>query len=117
MKKRLLCLVVIGLLVLAFGAVAGATPPMLADLPGPVAGSSPVLVSPAWAARGDVVNPTVSAVAPASAYNDIDTAVTITGAGFATDLTGTMLPTATLGTTPLTNVTLVDATTLTAMVP
>jgi len=101
-KKRLLCLVVIGLLVLAFG---------------PVAGSSPVLVSPAWAARGDVVNPTVSAVAPASAYNDIDTAVTITGAGFATDLTGTMLPTATLGTTPLTNVTLVDATTLTAMVP
>lgn len=61
--------------------------------------------------------PTVSAIEPATAYNDIDTAVTITGTDFATDATGTVPPTASLASTPLTNVTFVSATTLTATVP
>lgn len=61
--------------------------------------------------------PMVIAIAPASAYNDIDTAVTITGADFATAAGGTVLPTATLSGVPLTDVAFVSATTLTATVP
>ena len=48
---------------------------------------------------------------PLGGHNDIDTSVTITGADFAAT------PTVSLGSTPLTNVTLVDSTTLTATVP
>ena len=101
MKKLLLCLVLIGLLVLALGGVAGATPPTL---------------------TADPIAPTVSAVEPSSAPNDIDTPVTITGTDFTAvmDDTGTVVltpPTASLGGTPLTNVTYVDSTTLTATVP
>ena len=101
MKKLLLCLVLIGLLVLALGGVAGATPPTL---------------------TADPIAPTVSAVGPSSAPNDIDTPVTITGTDFTAvmDDTGTVVltpPTASLGGALLTNVTYVDSTTLTATVP
>ena len=61
--------------------------------------------------------PTVSAVFPASAYNDIDTTVTIAGTDFAAASAGTIVPTVTLGTTPLTNVAFVNDTALTATVP
>ncbi len=61
--------------------------------------------------------PTVNAIGPSTAYNDIDTPVTITGTDFSTDATGTIPPTATLGTVALTDVSFVDATTLTAEVP
>ena len=64
-----------------------------------------------------VPGPTVSAVEPASAANDIDVSVTITGADFATDLTGTVPPAVTLGGTALNDVTFVDSATLTATVP
>jgi photosystem II stability/assembly factor-like uncharacterized protein len=64
-----------------------------------------------------VPGPTVSAVEPASAANDIDVPVTITGADFATGEAGAMAPTVTLGDTALANVTVVDSTTLTATVP
>ena len=91
MKKLLLFLVLVGLLALALGGTVGAQPPTVSDPPGPVAGSSPVLVSAAWAARADVVSPTVSAVDPGSAANDLGTPVTITGTGFALDVaTGTI---------------------------
>jgi hypothetical protein len=53
----------------------------------------------------------VTAIDPATATNDIDTTVTITG----TQLAAT--PTASLGTTALTNVAWVSSTTLTATVP
>jgi photosystem II stability/assembly factor-like uncharacterized protein len=68
------------------------------------------------------VNPAVSVMDPASAPNDIGTSVTITGADFAAvmDGAGTSVvtsPTASLGATALTNVTWVNATTVTATVP
>jgi len=55
--------------------------------------------------------PMVSAIQPTSAYNDIDMPVTITGSDFVST------PTITLGSTALTDVAFVDATTLTATVP
>jgi photosystem II stability/assembly factor-like uncharacterized protein len=55
--------------------------------------------------------PTLSGIAPANAYNDLDTAVTITGSDFVAT------PTVSLGSTALTDVTFVNATTLTATVP
>jgi hypothetical protein len=61
--------------------------------------------------------PTLSAVSPSSAYNDIDTTVTITGTDFATDASGTIPPTATLGSAALADVTFVNSTTLTATLP
>ena len=61
--------------------------------------------------------PTVSTVSPSGADNDIDTPVTITGTNIATDGTGTVPPTVRLGTTALLEVTVVNATTLTATVP
>jgi hypothetical protein len=67
--------------------------------------------------QADVVNPTVTAIDPATAYNDIDARVTITGAGFATDGTGVIPPAVTLGGVQLTDVTFVDDTTLVANVP
>ncbi len=57
------------------------------------------------------LNPTVSAIAPVTGTNDIDTSVTITGSDFAAN------PTVMLGTTALTNVAVVSSTTLTATVP
>ena len=51
------------------------------------------------------MTPSVTAIDPASAANDIDTPVTITGTDFATDDTGTIQPTASLGDTALTDVT------------
>ena len=87
MKKLLLSLTVVGLLLLALGGVAGAK---------------------ALTAQS---TPAVIAVTPASAPNDIDAPVTITGAGFAPSAT------ASLGTTALTGVTFVSSTTLTATVP
>ncbi len=62
------------------------------------------------------VPPTVTRLEPTSAFNDIDTRITITGADFAVDESGTP-PAASLGTTPLTEVTWVDTQTLTATVP
>ena len=57
----------------------------------------------------------MSAIDPATAYNDLDTTVTITGGDFATG--GGTPPAVPLGATALTNVTFVSATTLTATVP
>jgi photosystem II stability/assembly factor-like uncharacterized protein len=62
------------------------------------------------------VSPTVITIAPLSAFNDLDTPVTITGTDFTADLSGTP-PTINLGSVALTNVTLVDSATLTATVP
>jgi photosystem II stability/assembly factor-like uncharacterized protein len=98
MKKLLLSLTLAGLLALALGGTTSAH-------------ENPSLFSPAWVALADQVIPTVSALDPASAANDIDTSVTITGTGFAAT------PTASLGSTPLKNVAWVNATTLTATVP
>ncbi len=64
-----------------------------------------------------VPGPTVRAIDPASAANDIDVPVTISGSDFATGEAGTVAPTVTLGGTPLTDVTFVDSATLTATVP
>ena len=97
MKKRLLYLTLVCLFLLALGGTAGAQPPTPASL-----ATSP---------------PTVSAIDPATAYNDIDTLVTITGADFSTDATGTILPTATLGSIPLIDMTFGGATSLAATVP
>ena len=117
MKKLVLCLIVVGLLVLALGGTASAKPPTLTSFATAVASTNPSSLSPAWAALADPINPTVTAIDPASAANDIDTVVTITGADFATDGTGTVAPTASLGTVALTDVTWVSSTTLTATVP
>jgi photosystem II stability/assembly factor-like uncharacterized protein len=76
-----------------------------------------VLVTPAWGAGTESVSPVVIGIDPGTAANDLDTTVTITGTGFATDQIGTVPPTASLGATALTDVTLVDATTITATVP
>ena len=88
MKKILLALALVGLAALA---LSGATDARLLDSP--------------------ASSPTVGSVDPATAANDIDTSVTITGTGFAAT------PTASLGSTPLKSVTWVNATTLTATVP
>ena len=92
MKKLVVSLTLAGLLLLALGLTAHAGAP---------------------------IQPTVTAVEPSSAYNDIDTLITITGAGFAVDASvlPTVTPAVTLGTTPLTGVTWVDTQTLTATVP
>jgi len=66
-------------------------------------------------AAADVIPPTVTAIDPSSAFNDLDAPVTITGTGFTTDA-GTP-PTVSLGDTALTNVVWVDSNTLTATVP
>jgi photosystem II stability/assembly factor-like uncharacterized protein len=63
--------------------------------------------------------PSLTEVAPSSAPNDLDTTITISGAGFAQDLTdpqNPLLPEVWLGTEPLSGVTVVDAATLTASV-
>ena len=121
MKKFLLSLASSGLLVFALGGVAGATPPTLTGLD-PTVASTASTGRPVWAPLSAQPGPSVSTVAPISAPNDIDTPVTITGSGFAAvmDGTGTVVltaPTASLGATPLTNVTFVDSSTLTATVP
>ena len=64
-----------------------------------------------------VSTPAIDAIVPASAPNGLDTPVVITGTGFATDGTGTIPPTVTLGSIPLTAVTFVNDTQLTATVP
>ena len=79
--------------------------------------AGPALASPSAPRLGAISTPAVSAVFPTSATNDLAAAITITGSGFATDTTGTVPPTLTLGSTPLSDVALVDATTLTATVP
>jgi len=65
-------------------------------------------------------NPTVTAVDPDSAPNDLDTPVVITGTGFAAVLSGTLVmtpPLAYLGDTALEDVIWVNTTTLSATVP
>lgn len=66
-------------------------------------------------------SPVIAAVTPASGPNDIDTSVTITGTGFATDTSGTASPIVLLGregatSTPIPALFVTDAT-LTAQVP
>ena len=120
MKKFLPCLVVVGLLVLALSGAAGARRPRLASLATTVAGTASTAVGPVWAAPADRVNPAVTGITPAFAPNDIDVAVTISGTGFAAAMSGTVVvksPTASLGSTALTNVTFVNSTTLTGTVP
>jgi photosystem II stability/assembly factor-like uncharacterized protein len=77
----------------------------------PVAGTSATLLAPSGATLADVSTPSASAVAPASAANDIDTSITISGSDFVAP------PSVSLGSTALTNVTWVDSGTLTATVP
>ena len=84
-------------------------------LPFALAGTA--LAQPAAPSLGALSTPAVSAAFPTGATNDLAAAVTITGSDFATDTTGTVPPTVTLGSTPLSDVALVDATTLTATVP
>ena len=122
MKKLLPFLTLVGLLVLALGTVASAGSPRLTALATSGSGASATAVWPVWAAPADPVAPTVSGISPAAAPNDIDAPVTITGSGFAAVLDGTgnvvlTAPTVTLGGTPLTGVTFVDSSTLTATVP
>ena len=121
MKKLLSSLAFAGLLALALGGVASASPPTLTGLAATVSGANLSTVRPVWAApQGLVSPPTLSAVAPAAAANDIDASVTISGSGFAAVMDGTIVvsaPTASLGSTPLTNVAFVDSSTLTATVP
>ncbi len=88
MKKLLFLLAVAGLLVFALGLTASAVVP---------------------------ITPTVTAVEPGSAFNDVDARVTITGDNFVAGVDGTV--TVSLGGTPLTDVTWVDTQTLTATVP
>jgi photosystem II stability/assembly factor-like uncharacterized protein len=79
--------------------------------------ANPSIQKPALAAAAnDIINPTVIAVDPASAPNDLDAPVTITGTDFTTDLSG-IPPTVSLGSVALKNVTWVDSATLTATVP
>jgi photosystem II stability/assembly factor-like uncharacterized protein len=64
--------------------------------------------------------PSVTGVAPASAPNDLDTAIVITGTGFTAGLSGTLVitpPVAFLGDSALEDVTWVNSTTLHAIVP
>ena len=72
--------------------------------PTPVAAPAWASCASTWADLAEVTDPTVSAIDPASARDDSDTSVTITGTGFVDT------PTVTLGTTALTNVTFVDST-------
>jgi hypothetical protein len=96
MKKLILVLCLVGLLALAFS--------------GPASAADPVI-------------PTVTGVEPASAFNDIDTRLTITGADFATETSGSVVTTPTIslggtaGTRSLTDVAWVDTQTLTATLP
>ena len=122
MKTFPLSLVLSGLLMLALGGAAAATPRTPSNVSETSPGPASSTLVPVWAAPADGIAPTVSALAPVSAPNDIDTPVTITGSGFAAvmDGTGTIVltaPTASLNGTPLTNLTYVDSTTLTATVP
>ena len=121
MKKLLFSLVLICLPAVALGGVAGAMPPTLKGFD-PTVASGASTGTPVWAPLSVQTGASVSAISPTHAPNDIDTQVTITGSGFAAvlDDTGTVVrtaPTASLGATPLTNVTCVDSTTLTATVP
>jgi len=104
MKKLLCSLSLAGLFLFALGGTAAAQSPTLA-------GASPGNSAPFWAALGAPLAPTVSAIAPNSWANDIDTTVTISGSGFVAT------PAVSLGSTALTSVTWVSATTLTATVP
>jgi photosystem II stability/assembly factor-like uncharacterized protein len=110
-KKLTFCLTLVGLLLFALGGTAGAQPSTLNGLATAVVGTGSGTFGSDWAALADPLNPTVSAIVPASARDDSDTPVTITGTDFADT------PTVTLGDTALTDVTWVNSTTLTATVP
>ena len=72
------------------------------------------------AADADVITPTITALDPSSAYNDLDTSIVITGTDFVAVLTDTLVltsPTAYLGNTTLMDVSWVNSTTLTATAP
>ena len=78
--------------------------------------STSALAAPAEAAD----SPTVTAVDPAVAPNDLDTPIAITGTGFTAGMSGTLVitqPTAYLGVTALEDVGWVSSATLTATVP
>ena len=118
MKKLLLFLSLAVLLALVLGGTAGAQSRTLTSSAETVAGTVAGTFGPLWVSIADPVAPAVNTMDPASAANDLGTPVTITGTGFALDVaTGTIPPAVTLGSTPLTDVTFVDPTTLTATVP
>lgn len=74
----------------------------------------------AWAVVADVITPTITVLEPSSVFNDLDTAIVITGTGFTAELSGTQILSSTvafLGNTALMNVTWVNSATLTATVP
>ncbi len=63
--------------------------------------------------------PAIAAIAPASAPNDVDVPVVITGTGFAAEISGTVVltpPSAYLGAGPLLEVTWLNSTTLTGVI-
>ncbi len=75
---------------------------------------------PAQAAQLQELPPTITAIDPSAALNDLDTPVVIRGSGFSVEVTGTVVltaPTAYLGGAPLADVTWVSSTTITATVP
>ena len=110
-KKFLVSLALTSLLVLASGATASAQSLTVRSFVASLSSSSPGAYSPARATLDDVTDPVVSTVDPASAPDDGNTSVTITGTGFVAT------PAVSLGSTPLTDVTWVDGGTLSATVP
>jgi photosystem II stability/assembly factor-like uncharacterized protein len=74
----------------------------------------------AWAKAADSPPPTLIAIDPTSAPNDLDTLIVITGTGFTVELSGTIVltaPTVYLGDTLLAQAGWVSTATLTATVP
>jgi photosystem II stability/assembly factor-like uncharacterized protein len=72
------------------------------------------------AMAADVITPTITALEPSSAFNDLETAIVITGTDFTAEMSGTLVftsPTAYLGSTALMDVTWVNSTSMTATVP
>jgi photosystem II stability/assembly factor-like uncharacterized protein len=104
-------LVIVAALALACAVGSSALPPAGADAL-PHAAAAPLMTG-----TGQPLGPAPVAVDPATAANDIAAPVTITGSGFAADSETGDPPAVTLGDSVLTDVTLVDASTLTATVP
>ena len=86
-------------------------------LPSASAHALPQAMAAAGVARGEAPTPAPAAMDPATAANDIAVPVTITGGDFAADAETGDPPAVTLGGSALTDVTFVDASTLTATVP
>ena len=117
---RRLTVALVAFALLAPAAAASTGSPKVPSLAPTVAGAHAGPIAPRGPVRADLVNPSVTALDPATAPNDITTSVVITGTDFAAvmDDTGAVTsPTAFLGSTALTGLTWESSTTLTARVP